>query len=123
MPDNDAVVEVYVGTVWQAGQVQGLLESAGIACFMRDEMMGSNYAPVLSAGGVAAVTILVGSDDADRAAEVVRDFGAGSGLHEPQLPPVVEATGSPWPCPRCFEQVEGQFDVCWKCGALRPPDA
>lgn len=22
----------------------------------------------------------------------------------------------PWKCPECGEELEGQFDVCWKCG-------
>lgn len=27
--------------------------------------------------------------------------------------------GSPWSCPACNESLEGQFGVCWRCGALR----
>ncbi len=123
MADRDEMVEVYVGTVWQAGQVQGLLESAGVTCFVRDERMGANYAPVLSAGGVAAVTVVVGASDLERATEVVRDFGGATGLHESAPAPVIQSAGAAWACPRCLEQVEGQFDVCWKCGASRPPDA
>jgi hypothetical protein len=25
-----------------------------------------------------------------------------------------------WVCPGCGETVEGQFDLCWKCGTGRP---
>lgn len=24
-----------------------------------------------------------------------------------------------WRCPQCHEELEGQFDVCWKCGHSR----
>ncbi len=27
---------------------------------------------------------------------------------------------SPWQCPNCKEHLEGQFDVCWKCGQSKP---
>ena len=26
-----------------------------------------------------------------------------------------------WACPACHEIVEGPFEQCWNCGALRPP--
>ncbi len=26
----------------------------------------------------------------------------------------------PWRCPKCGEELEGQFDQCWKCGTERP---
>ena len=25
-----------------------------------------------------------------------------------------------WQCPRCREELEGQFSQCWRCGASRP---
>jgi len=25
-----------------------------------------------------------------------------------------------WKCPQCGEYLEGQFDVCWKCGQSNP---
>ena len=27
--------------------------------------------------------------------------------------------GKPWKCPRCGEELESQFDTCWKCGTVR----
>ena len=24
-----------------------------------------------------------------------------------------------WECPKCGEELEGQFDQCWKCGTAR----
>lgn len=29
--------------------------------------------------------------------------------------------GSIWTCPRCQEELEPQFDTCWRCGATRKP--
>jgi len=29
-------------------------------------------------------------------------------------------TGGAWRCPECGELIEGQFELCWKCGASRP---
>jgi hypothetical protein len=29
----------------------------------------------------------------------------------------------PWRCDNCGEHVDGQFDLCWKCEALRPEDS
>lgn len=30
-----------------------------------------------------------------------------------------EATRQEWICPACGENLEGQFDACWKCGRQR----
>ncbi len=38
----------------------------------------------------------------------------------------LESTGqdaAPWNCPNCDETLEGQFTLCWKCGANRPDNA
>jgi hypothetical protein len=32
-------------------------------------------------------------------------------------------TESPWKCPSCGEELEGQFHSCWKCGASRRVEA
>lgn len=31
-----------------------------------------------------------------------------------------EVTGPAWLCPGCGERLEGQFEVCWKCGREYP---
>ena len=121
MRDLDDVVVVYVGAPWQAGQIQGLLENAGIAAFLANEMMGTLEAPLLEAGGVAAVKVVVSRGDLSRAEQVVRDFGGQGGLLDEGAAPSVEPADGAWTCPRCREQVEGQFEVCWRCGASRAP--
>jgi predicted RNA-binding Zn-ribbon protein involved in translation (DUF1610 family) len=31
-----------------------------------------------------------------------------------------DQSAASWACPGCGEQIEGQFDACWKCGGARP---
>jgi hypothetical protein len=38
-------------------------------------------------------------------------------LESPDPPP----RGEPWKCPACASRVPGTFDICWQCGAERPP--
>jgi hypothetical protein len=117
-PDDPVVV--FTGTAWQTVQLQGLLESAGIASFLRDEVMGRIDAPALAAGAIGAVKLVVTREHVPRAEEVLRDFGGEKGMPDPapevpaELPPL-----PPWVCVHCGEQVEGQFDTCWSCGAAR----
>ena len=49
----------------------------------------------------------------ERAREIVRRFIDGQPLVDPK-------TYRSWRCRGCNELVEGQFDVCWKCGARNP---
>ena len=48
-----------------------------------------------------------------RAREIVVHFIAGQPLVDPK-------TYRSWRCRGCNELVEGQFDVCWNCGAAKP---
>lgn len=120
MTDPDEPVVVFSGTAWQAEELRGILENAGIESFLRDEVMGRIDAPALAAGAIGAVKLVVSAADVARAEEVVRDFGGRLGTHDdpgvpaPDLPPL-----PPWFCVHCGEQVEAQFDVCWNCGAAR----
>ena len=31
-----------------------------------------------------------------------------------------DQSGHVWKCPKCGEEVEGQFDICWNCGTEKP---
>lgn len=48
-------------------------------------------------------------DDADQAEQ------ARALLHAYQHPPTLR-----WVCAACDELIEGPFEQCWRCGALRP---
>jgi len=120
MADTDTPVDVYVGTSWQAGQVQELLQNAGIPALLKDEVMGRIDAPALAPGSMGCVKVMVASGDVDRAEILIRDFGGGTGLLDAPPPDDAEAApGAPWTCPGCGEQVEDQFGACWKCGVAR----
>ena len=37
--------------------------------------------------------------------------------HAPAVP------AADWLCPKCGEEVPGNFELCWQCGAFRPGQA
>ncbi len=43
-----------------------------------------------------------------------QDLVPAERLLEDFLQPLHE--GEPWICPGCSERIDGQFDLCWKCG-------
>jgi hypothetical protein len=119
MSMRDDPVVVFSGTAWQAEQLRGLLEEAGLEAFLQDEVMGRIDAPALAAAAMGAVKLVVAREHAARAGQILRDFGAGDGpLDGPAEP--ARSEPAPWACARCGQQVEGQFDACWSCGAARP---
>lgn len=68
---NDPVVEVFSGTLWEAGMVQSLLENAEIESFLKNDVMNSYaYDPVFS----VAVKVMIRGSDYLKAREVVEDY-------------------------------------------------
>jgi hypothetical protein len=123
MATADDPVVVFSGPAWQAGQLQGLLEDAGIESFLRDEVMGRIDAPALAAAAKGAVKLVVAREHAPRAEQVLRDFGGEGGMNAgpdgagDRAPSVADVAS--WTCPTCGQQVECQFDTCWNCGTAR----
>lgn len=89
--------------------IKGFLESAGIEAVVRGEYLvgGQGELPA----GLCSVWI---TDDAQYAYadRLVADFLSGNAARE--------ARHNAWRCPKCGEQLEGQFTQCWQCGAARP---
>jgi hypothetical protein len=83
------------------------LESQGIACFIKNENppLAGEIPPMI------AWPELWGMDDKQtaRASTIIED--ELSRLALPQ---------QAWVCAECGENLEGQFEQCWKCGAARP---
>jgi len=89
-------------------QLKEVLESAGIACFVRNEAS----AGLLGEVPLTDATLELWIEDDQRLAEaeqMKKDWQA-----------TVKVSGSSWVCPACGETSEPQFDSCWKCGAAKP---
>jgi len=90
------------------GNLRNLLLSEGIESEVRIPFLAA-------AGGDLPITEcwsqlwIVNDEDLDRAMKLID----GTRL-----------TGAPssesWKCPQCGEEIEGQFEACWRCGSSRP---
>jgi len=101
---SDQPVQVFEGWETDATLVQVALDHEGI----RVEMQLLPSARVRQRCAV----FVIDPKDVTRARQIVTRHLNGS------LPSGV-AIGLPWPCPRCGEVNEGQFQACWKCGVAR----
>src|SRR5690606_11530506 len=92
-----------------AGHISGLLEQAGIRCFIRNQYLWSAMGELPP--NECWPEIWVSDECFDLAREVIAS--ALGGDDEPR---------APWRC-RCGEEMEGQFSACWRCGRERPVGA
>ena len=93
--------------VGEIPQLKNMLESAGIACILRNEI-SAGLSPEVP---IAESTPELWIQDDDRLAEALQikdDFQSS-----------VKAVGEDWQCQKCGEISEAQFTSCWKCGAHR----
>lgn len=93
--------------VGEIPQLRNMLESAGIACILRNEVSAGLSPEVPMAESTPELWI----QDDNRLAEALQikdDFQSS-----------VPAVGNDWQCQKCGEISEAQFTSCWKCGALR----
>jgi hypothetical protein len=88
--------------------LKDLLESAGIACFLKNEVARQLFPEVPLSEAVPELWI----DDDSRLAEALE-------IKKDYLGPQT-VVGPAWTCPKCGEKIEAQFDSCWKCGTARP---
>jgi hypothetical protein len=90
---------------------RNLLEAAGIAAVVRNEMLSSAMGELPPAECQAELWVLEDAE-AERAEQILR---------EGRLPQASDAAS--WRCARCGETLEGQFTQCWRCGATRSAEA
>jgi ribosomal protein L32 len=93
--------------VGEISQLKNMLESAGIACILRNEVTAGLSPEVPMAESTPELWIL----DDPRLAEALQikaDFQS-----------FVPAVGADWQCQKCGEISEPQFTSCWKCGSSR----
>jgi hypothetical protein len=89
-------------------QLKDVLESAGIACFIKNEISAGLMGEV----PLTECTPELWIEDDQRLAEAMQ--------LKSDLLATAKAAGSEWVCPACGEKSEPQFDSCWKCGAPKP---
>ena len=112
MTSDAGPVEVYVARdVLNARVMLQLLETEGIA----GRIVGENLESAAGELGMsfnALPRIWVPAQDAERARALLdrADQEQGSEPSEP---------GLPWKCAACGAQMEGGFDLCWKCEGPR----
>ena len=92
-------------TTAEADIIRGKLEAAGIAAVLVE--------PERAADGTAAgrVQVQVSQPDFERAMQLLFPI--------PKLKPGGRQAAPSWQCPKCGEQVMGEFPACWSCGAPR----
>lgn len=88
--------------------LKNMLEESGIPCALRNEQLSRAF-PVMPFNTELWVT----NDD---------DYPRAQALCQAWLQTPAGATGS-WVCTQCAQQLRGQFDSCWKCGAQRETTA
>ena len=91
-----------------AGHIKNLLEMQGIACRMKNAFLAG------AAGELPPIEcwpeIWIENDTHyNWALEVVEDATNDD-----------DTDSTPWVCPQCQTENEGQFGLCWQCGALHP---
>lgn len=69
--DNDAIIEIYTGTLWESEMIMSLLKDAEIQSFLKNSLLESyTYEPISAAG----VKVLIFSSDYKRAKEIVDSY-------------------------------------------------
>lgn len=91
----------------RVGYYKSILDDAGIANFIRNQH--ADGLTMGSGGGVMFNPTLCVTRDED-----YKDAVLLLAHHEY---PVMEEGGEDWICPKCSEEVPGDFGACWNCGA------
>lgn len=74
-PDREILpVEVFAGTNIQAAMLKSMLDDAQIYSFLKDEIMGTLNPWWTDAGGAGPVRVIVSSNDAEEAFQIVAQF-------------------------------------------------
>ena len=71
--DNIVPVEIFSGNQGEVDFVVSLLENAEIEVFLKDEYVGT-ILPHIALSGVAPITIVISSEDKQKATEVIEEY-------------------------------------------------
>ena len=109
MSDRLVVLASFTTPV-EADVIITLLESEGIRARISDEATTGWLWHLSNAIGGAKV--LVREEDEPRAREVLRKLEQARLADRSRgLVPT-----APWKCPKCGEELDEEFELCWKCG-------
>ncbi len=101
------MIRVYTApSIAMAGYVQGVLESAGLACTLRNQFLSGGIGELPPTDCWPEVWLI--HDHAEAQARAI----LAELLAE-------DAASAPWTC-RCGETIDGQFGRCWHCGQAAP---
>jgi predicted RNA-binding Zn-ribbon protein involved in translation (DUF1610 family) len=98
--------------------VRGLLEQAGLRAVVQGESLQETWGG-LSISDANLPTVWVEDSDVEQAVPIVQQYRETDRANADDA--VADAPRATWACPNCGENVEVQFDRCWKCGHERPP--
>jgi hypothetical protein len=73
-PRLPSPVEIFSGTMIEAGLMKSFLEGHEIRAYLKDELMGTLQPWFVSPGGAGSVKVIVADRDAQRAKELVLSF-------------------------------------------------
>ncbi|NLJ82307.1 MAG: DUF2007 domain-containing protein [Bacteroidales bacterium] len=68
------VVRIFAGSILQAEMLKNLLENEGIESYLLDELSGTYFPFLTSAGGSGPVSVAVSSLDYDKAKAIVNEY-------------------------------------------------
>jgi hypothetical protein len=71
-------IEIFSGTIIEAGLIKSFLESHEIRAYLKDELMGTWQPWFVSPGGMGSVKVVVADNDAKRAGELVDLYYKGA---------------------------------------------
>ena len=89
------------------GQMQSVLESNGIATFVKNQF-GSSVMGEVPFVEVCPQLFILNEKDLSKARTLLDETGP------------VESSGESWLCSQCQSEIEGQFGQCWNCGMEKP---
>jgi hypothetical protein len=68
------LVQAYSSDIIEAGLVQSILRSEGIAAYLKDEIMGTLMPWYSAPGGAGSVKVMVAETDFERARQILAEF-------------------------------------------------
>lgn len=93
-----------------ASLFRNMLEENGIRCIMKNEHI-SNLGGEVPTNECWPEVWVLDDSEYDKAVAVINDNNSA-----------IRSSGKGWKCPRCGENIEGQFIECWKCGGSGLPE-